>query len=227
MKKLVVILPALNEARVIGSVLSNLKKELKRLKGLKTETVVVDDGSRDKTSKIARSKGAIVFRHPINRGLGGALATGIEHVKQNQVDLVVTFDADGQHDPKDINKVLRPILENKADVVIGTRNIKKMPFDRKIITLISSWITFIFFGVYCSDTQSGFRAFNKKALNRIRIKTQRMEVSSEIFHEIRKYKFRLKEVPIKVIYTSYSRKKGQENLNALKILLKLTLRLFR
>lgn len=227
MKKLTVVLPAFNEERVIGRVLDGLKKELKQISGLKTEVVVVDDGSWDNTARIAKSRKVTVLRHPINRGLGGALGTGMEYARCSQADFVVTFDADGQHDPKDIDKVLNPLLENKADIVIGVRNIKKMPFDRRIITFISTLVTFVFFGIYCSDTQSGFRAFNRKALNKIKIKTQRMEVSSELFGEIKRYKFRLAEVPIRVIYTPYSRKKGQKNLNAIKILLKLILRLFR
>lgn len=227
MKKLVVVLPAFNEAKVIGQVLDSLKKELATLNNLKIEIVVVDDGSWDNTSRIVRSKKVTLLRHPINRGLGGALGTGIEYTRQNQADFVVTFDADGQHDPKDISRVLPPLLENKADVVIGIRNIKKMPFDRKILTFLSTLTTSVFFGIYCSDTQSGFRAFNKKALDKIKIKTQRMEVSSELFHEIKKHRLRLAEVPIKVIYTSYSREKGQTNLNAIKILLKLILRIFR
>ena len=227
MKKLYIILPAFNEAKVIGAVLEKLKKELKKLKNLTAEIVVVDDCSGDRTSKIAKSKKIIVLRHSINRGLGGALTTGIEYARRNQADLAVTFDADGQHNPRDICKVIRPILEDKADVVIGARNIKKMPWDRQIMTLLSSLATFIFFGVYCSDTQSGFRAFNKKAINKIKIKTQRMEVSSEFFNEIKKHNLRWVQVPIKVIYTSYSREKGQSNLNSIKILVKLIMRLFR
>jgi glycosyltransferase involved in cell wall biosynthesis len=224
--KLFIILPAFNEAPVIGQVLAGVKKELKKI-NLKSEIVVIDDASWDKTAKVAKEKGATVLTHFINRGLGGALATGMEYARKNKAEIVLTMDSDGQHDPEDLKKVIKPILSQKADIVIGVREIKKMPFDRKIITLVSSLITYLFFGIYCSDTQSGFRVFNQKALKKIQIKTQRMEVSSEFFGEIKKNKLKFVEVPVRVIYTPYSRAKGQSNLNAFKILLKLILRLAR
>lgn len=227
MRKLIIVLPALNEAKVIGQVLDNLKKEVKKLRSLNTEIVVVDDGSWDKTAAVSRSKGVTVLSHPINRGLGGALGTGIEYARQNNSDFVITFDSDGQHDSKDINKVITPLLKNQADVVIGIRDKKKMPWDRRIVTVFSSFLTLVFFGDYCSDTQSGFRGFNKRALDRIKIRTQRMEVASELFGEINKHSLSFVEVPIRVIYTPYSREKGQKNVNAFKILIKLILRLFR
>jgi len=226
-EKLIIVLPAFNEASVIDRVLENLKRELLLISNLQKEIVVVDDGSIDKTSQIAHKHGVMVIKHLINRGLGGALGTGLEYAKMSKAAMMVTFDADGQHDAKDILSILNPILNNRADVVIGVRNIKKMPFDRRVITLFSSIVTFVFFGIFCQDTQSGFRAFNLKAINSLKIKTQRMEVSSEFFYGIKKHKLRLVEVPIRVIYTPYSLKKGQQNSNAVKILLKLILRLFR
>lgn len=226
-KKLFVILPAFNEEKVIGKVLVDLKKVLKGLKGFESEIVVVDDCSEDTTGKIAARKGATVLRHVINRGLGGALGTGLTYARQNQADFAVTMDSDGQHDPVDLRRVIKPLLKRQADVVIGRRDLKKMPWDRRVVTVLSSLVTLLLFGVWCQDTQSGFRALDKKALKKIKIKTQRMEVSSEFFHEIKKHKLRLVEVPIRVIYTPYSRSKGQSNVNAVKILLKLGLRIFR
>ncbi len=227
MKSLLIILPALNEERVIGRVIDELKKQLILIDNLKKEIIVIDDGSLDNTSKIVKLKGITLLRHPINRGLGGALGTGLEYAKLYNADYCVTFDSDGQHDASDINKIIQPLLANEADVVIGQRNINKMPLDRRILTIFSSILTFLLFGIYCKDTQSGFRAFNKKAINSIKIRTQRMEVSSEFFSEIKKHKLKLTELAIRVIYTPYSRAKGQTNLNSLAILLKLVLRLFR
>jgi glycosyltransferase involved in cell wall biosynthesis len=224
---LFLILPAFNEAKIIGAVLKNASQQLKKLNIKDFKIIVVDDGSLDQTASIAETHGAVVLRHFLNRGLGGALGTGIAYAKKKKADMVITFDSDGQHDPKDITKLIKPIQENKADVVIGVRNRKKMPLDRKIITFGSSLLTFLFFGIYSPDTQSGMRAFNKKAIKKIKIKTQRMEVSSELFHEIKVHKLRLKHAPIKVIYTKYSRDKGQKNTNAIKILVKLIMRLFR
>jgi len=220
-----IILPAYNEAPVIEQVLDSLKKQK-----LKAKIVVIDDGSTDETAKIARKKEVGVLRHVLNRGLGGALGTGLAFAKKAGADIAVTLDSDGQHDPADIKRVVKPILDGKADVVIGTRwksNHGEIPFDRKVITIASNILTFFLFGILTSDSQSGFRAFSKKAIDTIIIRTQGMEVSSEFFGEIKKNKLRLAEVPIKVIYTPYSRKKGQTNLNSIQILLKLILRLFR
>ena len=236
MKKLFIILPAFNEEKVIAKVLDDLKKQLKHLEQLKQfkqlepVMIVVDDASFDKTGKIAKDKGAIVLRHIINRGLGGALATGLEYARINQADIAVTMDSDGQHDPQDLHKIIKPILEKKAEVVIGSRFLEKsnsIPWDRKPILWVSNIITFLFFRIYTTDSQSGFRAFSKKAIEKIRLKTQRMEVSSELFDQIKKNNLKLIEVPVKVVYTSYSRAKGQSNLNTIKVMIKLILRLAR
>jgi len=229
-QKVYVILPAFNEARVIGQVLVNLKKVLAGFKNLKSKVLVVDDGSQDKTSEIAKSNGATVLRHVINRGLGGTLQTGLEYVRLKGANIAVTMDSDGQHDPRDLGLVIGPILEKKADVVIGSRFLRKdnrVPYLRKIMLKLSNVITFFLFKVYTTDSQSGFRAFSQKAIKKIRLRTQRMEVSSELFEQIKKNKLKYKEIPIKVFYTSYSRQKGQTNLNGVKILLKLILRLAR
>ena len=245
-------MPAFNEAPVIGKVLDDLKKEIKKparqpafaehlLAGnalhsnaggekINAQIVVIDDGSSDKTGEIVQNKRTKVLRHVLNRGLGGALGTGLVYAKRKSFDIAVTLDSDGQHDPKDIKKVIKPIIDKKADVVIGTRwksNKSQIPWDRKIITICSNILTFFLFGIPTTDSQSGFRAFSKKALEKITIKTQGMEVSSELFGEIERNKLRLVEVPIRVIYTSYSRRKGQSNLNSIQILLKLILRIFR
>ncbi len=223
-----IIVPAYNEGKVIFATLTNLKNTLKHSGNF--DIVVVDDGSVDNTYQEVQKARVVALQHKLNRGLGGALSTGLEYAKRGGYDIAVTFDADGQHSPTDIAKAIAPLKKNKADVVIGTRTLSKkgqMPFDRQIISWISNAITWILFGIWTTDSQSGFRAFSKKALQLIEIKTQQMEVSSEFFAEIKRHNLRLAEVPITVIYTSYSRNKGQSNLNAFNILGKLLLRLFR
>ncbi|PIS09372.1 glycosyltransferase family 2 protein [Candidatus Beckwithbacteria bacterium CG10_big_fil_rev_8_21_14_0_10_34_10] len=227
--KLLVVLPAFNEEKVIEGVLKSLKKELKNLK-LTSEIVVIDDASVDKTAKKAQKEGVAVLKHVINRGLGGALQTGLEYGRKKKVDVVVTMDSDGQHDSKDIEKIIGPIMKKKADVVIGSRFLEvknKIPVLRRIILKLSDLVTFLFFGIYPTDSQSGFRAFSRKAINKIKLRTQQMEVSSEFFDQIRKNKLKFCEVPIRVIYTPYSLAKGQSNLNGIKVLVKLVLRLGR
>lgn len=227
--KICIVLPAFNEAKVIGKVLKELKLELKGIRQAETQIVVIDDGSHDATGEEARKAGALVLRHVLNRGLGGALGTGIAYARNSAADILVTMDSDGQHNPADIAKALKPVISQAADVVIGSRLLgqKGMPGDRRLINWLSNALTFLFFGIWTSDSQSGFRLLNKKAIQSIELRTQEMEVSSEFFSEIKKNRLRLAEVPIQVIYTDYSRQKGQSNLNGLRILLKLILKLFR
>ncbi len=221
--KLFVLVPAYNEETVLDSVLLDLKKI--SLKGIQKEIVLINDGSTDKTEQIAKKNMVIVLSHPINRGLGGALGTGLEYARSKMADIVVTFDADGQHDHNDIARLIKPILSNKADFVIGSRLLKnsKMPMDRKVINFTANLLNFILWSVWMTDSQSGLRALSKKALERIQIKMNKMEVASEFFKEIKKNNLRVKEIPIKAIYTNYSRGKGQKNSNAVNIFTKLLL----
>lgn len=225
--KLLIILPAYNEEEKIGEVLSNLPRRIEGISEI--ERLVVDDGSTDKTSEIAQKFKTTVLKHVINRGLGGAIGTGFEYARNSNVDIVVTFDSDGQHRPQDIEPLIKPILEKKSDVVIGSRfiKLKQMPSDRILINILSNIATYILFGIYTSDSQSGLRAFNKNAIYKIEIKTQKMEVSSEIFKEIKRNNLKFTEIPIQAIYTGYSRRKGQKNTNAIPTFIKLLLRVLR
>lgn len=172
----------------------------------------------------------MVVRHILNRGLGGAITTGLSFAKLHGYDIAITLDADGQHVPKDALPMIDLLTSGKFDIVIGSRLSKgtsNMPSDRRLLNWLANAATFVFFGVKTTDSQSGFRAFNRKAIESIRLKTERMEVSSEIFAEIRRLNLRHAEVPITVIYTDYSRSKGQQNSNTWSVGYKLMLRLFR
>lgn len=229
MKKLVLILPAFNEAQVIGQVLKNIKKTAKILP-VKTEIVVINDGSTDNTARIAQKQKVKVLTHKINRGLGASLSTGLEYARLTDSDYAITMDSDGQHDSQDINNIFKALLSSKADVVIGSRMINPdnpMPFFRKTFNFLSNLITKILFGIYSTDSLSGFRGFSKKAINKIHLKTERMEASNELFSQIKKHQLKYFEVSIKVIYTDYSIKKGQKPSNAFAIIFRLLLRLFR
>jgi len=150
--KIFVVLPAYNEEKQIGNVIRSLKKNSYK------NIVVVDDGSSDKTSSISRKEGAVVVRNIMNMGVGGASVAGIEYAFRIGADIVVTLDSDGQHDVKDIKKVIMPLLNNSADVVSGSRmfNPKGMPLIRKVGNFGLSFITFILFGIWSTDSQSGF-----------------------------------------------------------------------
>ena len=170
-----------------------------------------------------------VIRHISNRGGGAATKTGIEYAKLTGADTVVTFDADGQHDPYDIQKLIIPIIDKSADVVIGSRlkEKQKMPLDRFILNWFANLVTFILFGVASTDSQSGLRAFSKKATHLINFSGDRMDFSSEILLEAKKHDLKIIEVPTKAIYTSYSRAKGQKNTNSLSILLRFLVKFLR
>ncbi len=223
LKRIYIVIPAYNEEKSIGNVIASLKKE-----GYKN-IIVVNDGSKDKTSKIAKSKGVLVLDHIINRGLGGALNTGISAALKLGAEIIVTFDADGQHDVSDIESVVKPIIDGKADFVIGSRFLRKQKLNfhlmiRRFGIKILNLITYALFNIHTTDSQSGLRALSRKAASKIRITANRMEVSSEFFREIKKNKLRLKEVPIKTIYTDYSIRKGQSTLNGFRIIMRLILR---
>ncbi|MFH1430157.1 MAG: glycosyltransferase family 2 protein [Candidatus Uhrbacteria bacterium] len=214
----VAVIPAYNEERTVGDV-------VRRVREFIPHVVVVDDGSSDATAERARAAGAYVVCHVVNRGLGGALGTGIRIACDLGADFIVTLDADGQHDPVDAPALIAPIERGDADVVIGVRERSvDIPVSRRVAHAVSNIYTRLLFGVYCSDTQSGFRAMSRSAAMRIEIRTNRMEVSSEIIGEIGRHKLRLVEVPIRTIYTDYSLSKGQSFTAGLKTAWSLLLR---
>ena len=223
--KIFVVVPAYNEEKTIAKVIEDLMK-------MGLEIVVVDDGSNDDTYNIVESiikekKHGLLLRHLLNRGLGAALRTGIEAALMEDPDVIVTFDADGQHDPQDILNVSRPIVNGEADVVIGERNFKEMPSSKKFGNEVMNIITMMFYGIKVKDSQSGLRAFNKKAAETIIINARDYGVSSEIIGEVKRHELKLKEVPIKTIYTDYSMTKGTNTSEGLKILARLIMNILK
>lgn len=220
--KLYLLIPAYNEATVIGSVLADLPKKIAGVAEI--VTVVMNDGSRDETAAIADQAGVTVLTHMINRGLGGGLGTGLTYARAQGADIAVTLDSDGQHDPAEIEKLIQPILRGEADFVVGSRLLEKqegMPTDRRIGNWGLNVFTYLFFGMWTTDSQSGFRAFSKKALETIEVDQIGMEVSSSFFDMAKRNNLRYAEVSIRPIYTEYSRAKGQKNANAFAILFRL------
>jgi len=212
------VMPAYNEERTIGGVLDTLRRE-----GY-SKVIVVDDGSRDRTAEIARSKGALVVSHPKNMGLGAALRTGLRVAREQGADRAVTFDADGQHDPKAVRKLLEAL--DGGDLAIGVRQHLGIPLHKRFGNFALNLITYLFSGVL-TDSQSGSRAFNRRALEAIRIRSDRYEVSSEIIIQARQKGLRLKGVPVKCFYTAYSRARGTTIASGIKIFLKLILQTIR
>ena len=176
--KVIVIIPAYNEASVIGEVIEQTKPFVQ-------EVIVIDDGSCDRTGEIARGRGAIVVSHSLNRGLGASIGTGLAAGLARGADILITLDADGQHDPAEIPNFITA-LGDGTDLLIGSRSLTNfvgMPWYRKIAQHIGNVVTYVLFGVYVTDSQSGYRAFSRHAAQVIEIRTNRMEVSSEIISE--------------------------------------------
>ena len=225
-QKLAIIIPAFNEEAMIQKVIMSIPRKIPHCQ--KPTIIVINDGSTDGTKNQVKSTDARVVTHILNRGLGGALGTAFMLTKKERYDVIVTLDADGQHNPTEISRLIQPIIDGVADVVIGSRLMSPtMPPLRKLINIFSNVVTFLLFGIMTSDSQSGFRAFSKAAIEKISIKTQGMEVSSEIFREIQKHNLTKVEIPIKAIYTNYSLSKGQRISNAPNVFWKLMLHQFR
>ncbi len=207
--KLAFVIPAYNEEETISPTLIDVRKNFSG-----APVFVVNDGSRDRTRELAKKYGAHVLTHVINRGLGAALATGISAaVRKSDADIIVTFDADLQHTGKDVKNLIEPILKNRADAVIGSRFLRKedlelMPLTKRVGNFALTKITNFLTGTEITDSQSGLRAFTREAAEKILIVSDRYEVSSEIVHELSGHGFRIKEVPIKAIYTKRSATKG-------------------
>ncbi|WP_010478865.1 HAD-IA family hydrolase [Thermococcus zilligii] len=214
-----VVVPAYNEELTVGAVLSGLLRYFRR-----NEIVVVNDGSRDRTGEIARSFGVHVITHLINRGLGGALGTGLAYAVRKGAKIIITFDADGQHLVEDALRVMKPVVEGKADFAVGSRlkgDTSQMPFVKKFGNFVLDVITAVFARKYVSDSQSGLRCFSGECASRIRITCDRYAVSSEIIVEVTKNGCRIAEVPIKAVYTDYSMRKGTNVKEGIKIALNL------
>jgi UDP-N-acetylglucosamine---dolichyl-phosphate N-acetylglucosaminyltransferase len=222
MAQRIIVIPAYNEERTITEVVRSAVKIADRV-------VVVDDGSRDSTSALARAEGAIVVRHAINRGLGAALGTGIEAAVRLKAEAVVTMDGDGQHRIEDAQKVFDRLAQGDVEFVLGSR-LKKgddggnMPFHRVLFNTIGNLLTYILFGRWVTDSQSGLRGLNEKAARTLDLRTNGMEVSSEFIKISKDKHWRFAEVPIKAIYTDYSMSKGQNFMVGVKTAMRLILR---
>ncbi len=198
--KIIVGIPAFNEEKNIGSIVAKLSQKYAKI-------IVCDDGSSDMTSTIASSMGAHVVKHEKNMGYGSAIKTIFNEAKNSDGDILVTFDADGQHQISEIDSLIKPISENNADIVIGSRFLgktKDLPRYRKIGIKTITGLTNVVTGSKITDSQSGFRAYGKKALDEITPTESGMGISTEILIKASKKQLRITEVPIIISYTDNS-----------------------
>lgn len=197
--KVFVVIPSYNEAPHIGAVLESLRK-------YDYQIVVVDDGSHDETSQLAQQAGAIVLRHEINRGQGAALYTGTLYALDQGADVIVHFDADGQFVAAEISRVIAPIIENRADIVFGSKFLQANqipPLKKFLIIKPAIWLNNFLTGLKLSDVHNGFRAMSKLAAQKIQIKQDAMAHASEIVAQTKKLGLRYQEVPVTVLYREF------------------------
>ena len=190
-------IPAYNEEK-------NIAKMIVKLKKISDEIIVCNDGSSDLTGEIAEKMGVIVINHEKNLGYGAGISSIIKKSKEIDTDILVTFDADGQHRIEDVETVIKPILNGDADLVIGSRFLdegeKEVPGYRKLGINIITKVTNSGLKEKITDSQSGFRAYNKKILDSIQLSDLGMGISTEILIKASSNGYRITEVPIKINY---------------------------
>jgi glycosyltransferase involved in cell wall biosynthesis len=196
--RVIACIPAFNESKNIANI-------VQKARIYATEVVVCDDGSIDNTAQIARSSGATVIRHPINRGYGAAVTTLFQIAKEKNPDVMITLDSDGQHDPDKIPDVILPVLNDGFDIVIGSRFLDQKDqntipgyrsFGIRTITRLAQAASYS----TLTDAQSGFRAYSKNAIEKINIFEEGMAVSTEILLRAKEKFLRITEVPVTVNY---------------------------
>ena len=203
--KVFCVIPAYNEAKTITKVVGEVKP-------LVDEVIVVNDNSQDQTSTLAQMAGATVINHVLNRGQGAALQTGDDYALERGADIIVHFDADDQFLAAEIKDLVAPIENQEADIVFGSRFLQKksnLPWAKKnLIMPLARIFNKILFGINLTDPQSGFRALSRQAAAEIRIENDGMAHCNEILIKAFKNKYRIKEVPITVIYHEFGQRFG-------------------
>ena len=215
--KIVVLIPMYNEEKVIRPIIESLKEYFDNI-------VVVDDGSSDGSIKKLSGININIISHCINLGQGAAISSGFEYVKRGfgkEINGVVTCDADGQHSIEDVVKFARELLICPEDIIFGSRFLgfeKNIPFLKRLLLRTAKKITNKFLRVNLTDTHNGLKAFKLSAIKKLDLKTDGYAFETELVYQIAKNDLQYKELPTNIIYTEYSKSKGQPIRNSLIIL---------
>ena len=195
--KTCVVIPTFNEAKAIAGLVRQIRSQ-----GL--EVVVVDDGSYDNTSQLARESGATVLRNPVNEGKGASLIRGFDYALSKDFEAIIVMDGDGQHLPEDIPYFMRLAEHSETCVFIGNRmlDIKDMPWVRILTNRFMSWLISKVIKQRLSDTQCGFRLIKRDVLERLKLKTHKYETESEMLLRASSLGYKIESVPIKTVYLS-------------------------
>ena len=218
--RIFIVIPAFNESPEVVD--DTLKKVLQK----KYEVVLVDDGSSRDVMTRSHRHAVHYLRHSINLGQGASLQTGMDYALQNGADIIVHFDADGQQNVDDIGKFISRLQADNLDVVLGSRFLKAedsaaVPKGRRLVLRLARLVNGIFTGLWLTDAHNGFRVFNRSGAMKIRLTENRMAHASEILRLIKKNGLRYCEVPTHIVYTEYSKAKGQTAINSFNILIDL------
>ena len=211
-------IPMYNDEKMITKVIKNLNS-----KGY-NNVVVVDDGSKDNGySVVKKNTKAIVTKHVVNRGQGAALQTGMEIAIDRGAKYIVHFDSDGQHDVKDLDHMLKTLIEGKYDIVLGSRFLQenKIPLKKRIVLKGGIVFTYILSGIWLTDVHNGLRVMTTETAKKLNLQHDRMEHASEILDKVKSLNLKYKEVPVTIHYTDYSQAKGQSISNSINIAMKL------
>lgn len=194
-----VIIPTYNEEKNIGILVRKIKR-------LGHDVLIVDDGSNDRTSHIAKDEGAVVITNPKNCGKGFSLRQGFQYALNNNFDAIVIMDGDGQHDPEDLKLFLEKVRVDNAGIIVGNRmlNAKNMPWLRRLTNIIMSGIISRLIGQNIHDTQCGFRLIKAEVLKNIKLSSCHYEIESEILLAAGRKGYRIQSIPVKTIYQSES-----------------------
>jgi glycosyltransferase involved in cell wall biosynthesis len=214
--KVFVIIPCYNEN-------NQIRNTIQQIVTRDYSIVIIDDGSIDNLLPEIEDFPVHFLRHEINLGQGAALQTGMDYALKKGADILVHFDADGQHNPEEIMSLVQPIIDNKADVVLGSRFLRKedqllIPPGKRNLLRFAILVNKIFSGIKLSDAHNGFRALSRQSALKINLHENRMSHATEILQLIKKHKLRFIEVPTRIVYTKYSRNKGQSSFNSINIL---------
>lgn len=212
------VIPLFNEVTMIADVVSQARTRF-------THVVCIDDGSTDGSGEAARAAGARVLRHPVNLGQGAALQTGIEYVlRQPEAEYLVTYDADGQHQLSDAVAMVALAREQDLGIVFGSRFLDDRTdagWLKKIVLKFAVWFTNKSTGIRLTDAHNGLRVLRRDAAAGVHLTQDKMAHASEIVLHLARTGLPWREYPVHVLYTDYSRSKGQSLLNSVNILVDL------
>lgn len=216
-----VAIPMFNEAEVIGTVIDEVIRVFPYV-------VCIDDGSSDGSVEAARLAGAHVVRHPVNLGQGASLQTAFEFVLRDpKMTEVVTYDADGQHQLQDAVGMVEMLRANGLDVVLGSRFLDDrttLSAPKRFVLRAAALFTRVTTGMALTDAHNGLRVIDRGLLQKIHLRQNRMAHASELIDQLSEYKAKWAEYPTHIVYTEYSKSKGQSLLNSINILVELLFR---